>query len=143
LFVGIGARVAVRPGIGRFYRSVASRYAERLRRAGSPYRRMPIAGEPMTVDITEFTTHDLYFNRQRYEPRTTDFLVEALEPGDVFVDIGASHGYFTLISASRVRPPRPLYPLVPTPPATRHTNAPEARSASLSTIPPAGTRQQD
>ncbi|PYR26281.1 MAG: hypothetical protein DMF98_09505 [Acidobacteria bacterium] len=119
LFVGIGSRVADRAGIGRFYRSVASRYAERLRRLGSPYRRIPIAGESMTVDITEFTTHDLYFNRQRYEPRTTDFLVESLEPGDVFVDIGASHGYFTLIAASRVGPAGRVYAFEPNPPVFR------------------------
>jgi FkbM family methyltransferase len=119
LFVGIGSRVADRPGIGRFYRSVASRYADRLRRAGSPYRRIPIAGEQMTVDVTEFTTHDLYFNRRRYEPRTTDFLVDSLKPGDVFVDVGASHGYFTLIAASRVGRAGRVYAFEPNPPVFR------------------------
>jgi FkbM family methyltransferase len=119
LFVGIGSRLADRPGIGRFYRSVASRYADRLRRAGSPYRRIPIAGEQMTVDVTEFTTHDLYFSRRRYEPRTTDFLVDSLRPGDVFVDIGASHGYFTLIAASRVGRAGRVYAFEPNPPVFR------------------------
>jgi FkbM family methyltransferase len=119
LFVGVGSRMAEGPGIGRFYRSVAFRYAERLRRAGTPYRRIAIAGEQMTVDVTEFTTHDLYFRRRRYEPRTTDFLVDALKPGDVFVDIGASHGYFTLIAASRVGPAGRVYAFEPNPPVFR------------------------
>jgi FkbM family methyltransferase len=119
LFVGIGSRVTDRPAIGRFYRSVASRYADRLRRAGSPYRRVPIAGEQMTVDVTEFTTHDLYFSRRRYEPRTSDFLVDSLKPGDVFVDIGASHGYFTLIAASRVGRAGRVYAFEPNPPVFR------------------------
>jgi FkbM family methyltransferase len=123
LFVGIGSRLADRPGIGRFYRSVAFRFAERLRRAGSPYRRIPIAGEPMTVDVTEFTTHDLYFSRRRYEPRTTDFLIETLKPGDVFVDVGASHGYFTLIAASRVGPAGRVYAFEPNPPVFRQLAA--------------------
>jgi FkbM family methyltransferase len=95
---------------------VSFRFAERLRGAGTPYRRMSIAGRPLTVDVTEFTTYDLYFNRTRYEPITTDFLIDALKPGDVFVDIGANHGYFTLIAASQVGPSGRVYAFEPNPP---------------------------
>jgi FkbM family methyltransferase len=115
-FVGVGSRLSSRAGIGRFYRSVSFRFAERLRSAGRPYRRMSIAGRALTVDVTEFTTYDLYFNRTRYEPITTDFLIGALKPGDTFVDIGANHGYFTLIAASQVGPSGRVYAFEPNPP---------------------------
>lgn len=115
-FVRVGSRLSQSAGIGRFYRSVSYRFAERLRSAGTPYRRMSIAGRRLTVDVTEFTTYDLYFNQTRYEPITTDFLIGALAPGDVFVDIGANHGYFTLIAASQVGPAGRVYAFEPNPP---------------------------
>jgi FkbM family methyltransferase len=114
-FVGIGSRLSRLPGIGRFYRSVAFRFAERLRAEGAPYRRVVIGGAPITVDVAEFTTHDFYFSNRRYEPATTDFLIGALHPGDTCVDIGANHGYYTLIAAARVGPRGRVYAFEPNP----------------------------
>ena len=37
-----------------------------------------------------------------YEPETTDYLRQRLRPGAVFADIGANHGYFTMLAASLV-----------------------------------------
>jgi FkbM family methyltransferase len=115
-FVRVGLRLSRRPGIGRFYRSVAFRVADRLRRSGRKYRPLSIAGRRLIVDITEFTTHGLYFTNTRYEPATTDFLIDALKPGGVFVDVGANHGYFTLIAASRVGASGRVYAFEPNPP---------------------------
>jgi FkbM family methyltransferase len=56
----------------------------------------------MIVDVTEFTTADLYFGSRAYEPATTEYLLRRLPPGGVFVDIGANHGYFTVLAAARV-----------------------------------------
>lgn len=39
-----------------------------------------------------------------YEPATADLIARLLEPGDVFVDVGANSGFFTLLAASRVGP---------------------------------------
>jgi FkbM family methyltransferase len=39
-----------------------------------------------------------------YEPMTTRFVIEMLRPGDVFVDIGAHFGYFTLLASRLVGP---------------------------------------
>jgi len=36
-----------------------------------------------------------------YEPTLTDFITQALKPGDVFVDVGANAGHFSLIAAKR------------------------------------------
>ena len=122
-FVSIGSRLSMWPGVGRFYRSVAYRFAERLRRAGTPYRPVVVEGARMTVDITEFTAFGLYFTGRRYEPRTTDYLIASLRPGDTFVDVGASHGYFTLIAASRVGASGRVYAFEPNPPVFRQLAA--------------------
>lgn len=39
-----------------------------------------------------------------YEPLTTQFVIETLRPGDVFVDIGAHFGYFSLLASRLVGP---------------------------------------
>jgi FkbM family methyltransferase len=57
----------------------------------------------MEVDIRDL--HGcLYFDRAAYEPATTRFLAERLRPGDVFVDVGANSGYFTLLADASVGP---------------------------------------
>ena len=98
----LGARVWDWPGAGRFYRSVAGRYADRLRESGGAFRPVRIGDTPLVVDVTEFTTSNLYFGNRLYEPATTDYLRRTLRAGGVFVDIGANHGYFTLLAAALV-----------------------------------------
>jgi FkbM family methyltransferase len=39
-----------------------------------------------------------------WEPRETQFLLDTLRPGDVFVDVGANIGYFSLLASRRVGP---------------------------------------
>src|SRR4051794_24641093 len=39
-----------------------------------------------------------------FEPSTVDFAVRALRSGDVFLDVGANVGYFTLAAARAVGP---------------------------------------
>ena len=102
--VWMGGKVWTWPRAGRLYRSVAGRYAARLRQRANCLRRVEVAGVTLTVDVTEFTTSALYFGRAPYEPHTTTFLRRALRPGALFVDVGASHGYFTLIAAALVGP---------------------------------------
>ncbi len=101
-FVRLGAHAWSRPVIGRFYRSTADRVAARIRRGGQPFRAMTVCGVPLILDITEFTTKTLYFGHVAYEPQTTDCVARLLAPGAVFVDIGANHGYFSLLAAAIV-----------------------------------------
>jgi FkbM family methyltransferase len=100
--VGIGRRIWSAPGVGRFYRSTAHRIAQRMTSAGTPFRRLSVCGEPLVLDATEFTTLELYFGGLVYEAATTKYLAEHLAPGHVFVDIGANHGYFSMLAAARV-----------------------------------------
>jgi FkbM family methyltransferase len=100
----LGSSMWNRPAAGRFYRSVAGRYADRLRQSGSPFRRVLIGGTAIVIDVTEFTVSSLFFGNIPYEPATTAYVGLALRTGDVFVDIGANHGYFTILAAALVGP---------------------------------------
>jgi FkbM family methyltransferase len=44
----------------------------------------------------------LIWRTGHYEPVTTRFVIETLKPGDMFVDIGAHFGYFTLLASRLV-----------------------------------------
>lgn len=103
-FVGVGARAWRAPGVGRFYRSAAYRLVERLRTIDARFRSVVVGDQPLVLDVTEFTTTPLYFGGAVYEPATTEVLIRRLRPGHVFVDVGANHGYFTLLAASLVGP---------------------------------------
>jgi FkbM family methyltransferase len=101
-FVEIGRAAWPRPFIGRFYRSTAVRLAEGFRRRGSHFRQVSVEGVPLVLDVTEFTTNPLYFGGVPWEQQTAACLVSRLGEGAVFVDIGANHGYFTVLAAARV-----------------------------------------
>ncbi len=101
-FLRLGPHAWSRPWIGRFYQSTADRVARRIRRAGSQFRRVNVAGTPLVLDVTQFTTRTLYFGDVEYEPATTACLHQRLSEGSVFVDVGANHGYFSMVAASLV-----------------------------------------
>lgn len=101
-FVACGPMVWQAPGIGRFYRSAAHRLASRLRAERTPFRSVSVGGQRLILDIAAFTATSRYFGGPVYEPVTTRCFSQLLRPGDVFVDIGANHGYFTLLAASLV-----------------------------------------
>ncbi|HXP93860.1 MAG TPA: FkbM family methyltransferase [Candidatus Binatia bacterium] len=50
-----------------------------------------------------------------FEPNLTDWIWNALEPGDVFVDVGANVGYFTLLAARAVGPAGSVVAIEPAP----------------------------
>jgi len=103
-FVRVGPHLWSRPGVGQFYRSTAWRVAWRMRRRNDRFRPLLVEGTPLVLDATEFTTRGLYFGAHLYESATTAYLSRALRPGGVFVDIGANHGYFSMLAAAKVGP---------------------------------------
>jgi len=69
--------------------------------------------KPVLVELDEFKIYvrrNDYFigatikNSRRYEPHVTAQVASMLKEGDVFVDIGANIGYFTLLAAKIVGP---------------------------------------
>jgi FkbM family methyltransferase len=74
----------------------------RLRRSGERYRPIHVRGLRLQLDITDPTGRYPYFYGSPYEPGVTDAVATALRPGDVFVDVGANIGYFTVLAAAIV-----------------------------------------
>jgi FkbM family methyltransferase len=70
------------------------------------------------------------------EPEVQAALAELLEPGDVFYDVGANIGYFTLIGARLVGPAGRVVAVEPQPEALRrlHHNVALNRFANVTTI---------
>src|SRR5262245_44076596 len=74
----------------------------RLRRQGNAFRSVEVLGRELHLDIADRTGRMPYFYDTPYEPDVTGAIVAALKPGDVFVDIGANIGYFTVLAAQVV-----------------------------------------
>lgn len=55
-------------------------------------------GDPMTVVIPEQVSQLLYAFRY-FEPGLSKIVIDHVHPGDVFYDVGAHYGYFSLLSA--------------------------------------------
>lgn len=81
------------------------RLLSHLRRfAGDPFL-MPfpadLGGSLFHCDLRDATAAEVCFTG-RYEPQETQLLQDLLRPGDVFVDVGANWGYYTLAAAHLV-----------------------------------------
>jgi FkbM family methyltransferase len=60
---------------------------------------MRIAGLDLFVDVTDGSARLHYFHGESYEPGLTHALGRVLAPGDVFVDVGANIGFFSVLAA--------------------------------------------
>jgi FkbM family methyltransferase len=101
-FVRLSRRWWTVPAVGRFIRSVSYWLADRLFNSGRGIRELVLGGVPLHLDVGEWTTSEHYFANVTYEPATVRYLQTHLSEGDVFVDVGANSGYFTLIAAGLV-----------------------------------------
>jgi FkbM family methyltransferase len=83
------------------------RLMSRLRRLGTyPFlMRFPadLGGGIFHCDLRDATAAEVCFTG-RYEPQETQLLRDLLHPGDLFVDVGANWGYYTLAAAHMVGP---------------------------------------
>ncbi len=72
-----------------------------LRTTGS--RKMVVVnGKKMFVDLRDSAVATHLFVSKTWEPEETKLVSRLLEEGDVFVDVGANLGYFTLIASDAV-----------------------------------------
>jgi FkbM family methyltransferase len=81
---------------------VQERLLKRLRKSGERYRPVFVLGRRLQLDITDPTGRYPFFYNTAYEAGVTDAIVTALKPGDVFIDVGANIGYFTVLAAAIV-----------------------------------------
>ena len=84
------------------FREATDRLVARLAREHRADRRVEIGSVSPVFDVSSFTVKGRYFARVTYEPGATDTVLTTLSEGDVFVDIGANSGYFTVLAALRV-----------------------------------------
>lgn len=62
-------------------------------------RTIRLGSVALTLDVSGFGARYHYFAGECYESETTQLFLSAIRPGDVVVDVGANHGYFTVLSA--------------------------------------------
>ena len=60
-------------------------------------------GFALNLDLAQFVDRTIYCTGE-WEPLETALIGKLLQPGDVFVDVGANIGYFTLLASRRVGP---------------------------------------
>lgn len=58
-------------------------------------------GHRLSCDIRDFIQRRIYFFGV-YEPNLTQLMINMLQPGDTFVDVGANVGYFSLLASALV-----------------------------------------
>ena len=104
-FVAAGRALARRSRVGGgLYRFAQEALMKRLRWSGNQYREVQIRGLPIVVDVTDGSGRQPYFYAMPYEKGVTDAIMTALKPGDVFLDVGAHLGYFSVLAARAVGP---------------------------------------
>jgi FkbM family methyltransferase len=78
---------------------------------------VPVAGHPLHVDISDATGFEPYFNRHPYEPKLAAYIAHRLRAGDVFIDVGANVGLFSILAARLVGPSGRMVSFEPNPEA--------------------------
>lgn len=97
------------------HRRIVETLVNRCVASGNPYRRLSFNGVEIIADVCQFTARDYYFHSIIYEPLTTDFLLSNLKAGDVFVDIGANSGYYSIMAAQLVGDTGKVFAFEPNP----------------------------
>jgi len=103
------------PGLHTLFREATDRLTVRLVNGRRQCRRVRIGPVAPVFDVSGFTVKGQYFSRVPYEPGATGAVLRFLEPGGVFVDIGANAGYFTILAALRVGVSGRVYAFEPNP----------------------------
>jgi FkbM family methyltransferase len=91
------------------------------------FARLP-GGARLAVTLHETLWEFLYFHGT-YELESTRFAMRFLRPGDVFFDIGANAGYYTLIAGSAVGLRGKIYAIEPNPDIVALLNLSLAKNA--------------
>jgi FkbM family methyltransferase len=102
-FIATGRWIAPRSHIlGTLYWFTQDDLLRRVRASGRRFRRLPVAGLEIQVDISDGTGRMHYFYDEPYEPEMSAAIRRLLGPGDVFLDVGANIGYFSVLAGTIV-----------------------------------------
>jgi FkbM family methyltransferase len=114
-FVGVSRVIWAMPVVGRFCRSIGYTLVNELHGRGDSYRDVNVAGTALKADVSGWVFSGIYLANVEYEPLTTRFIVQHLNAGHSFVDIGANSGYFAMLAASLVGPTGRVFAFEPNP----------------------------
>jgi FkbM family methyltransferase len=104
-FVRTGRTLARRSRFGGgLYWLAQDALMKRLRHTGHRYRSVKIRDLVFDVDVTDASGRLSYFYSKPYRKAVVDAMITALKPGDVFLDVGAHLGYFSMVAARVVGP---------------------------------------
>jgi FkbM family methyltransferase len=107
------------PGLHTLFREATDRLSVRLVKGRRQCRRVRIGTVAPLFDVSSFTIKGQYFSHVPYEPGATQAVLRLLEPGGVFVDVGANAGYYTVLAALRVGPGGRVFSFEPNPAVLR------------------------
>jgi FkbM family methyltransferase len=88
--------------LGTLYWFAQEDLLRRLQQSGRRFRTLPVAGIDLFVDIHSGSGRMHYFYDEPYEPELSDMIRRLLRPGDVFLDVGANIGYFSVFAGHLV-----------------------------------------
>jgi FkbM family methyltransferase len=86
-----------------------------LLKAGGNEQRVKVFGKWMYVDLWDSAVATNLFVNHVWEPEETNLISALLRKGDVFVDIGANIGYFTLLASGVVGSAGKVFAFEPSP----------------------------
>lgn len=92
-------RFPLRNGKDFFYQRLQKKLAPKDRWANAKLRR----GFLMQLDMEDADQRRMYFYGDYDERREADLITRVLNPGEVFWDVGANIGYFTLLAARSLK----------------------------------------
>ncbi|MDZ4685099.1 MAG: FkbM family methyltransferase [Planctomycetaceae bacterium] len=82
-----------------FQRRVVDALAVRLKKRGGAERSYRVGSMRIAMDVSDFCVRHHYFSGECYEPDTTELFMAVVRPSDIVLDVGANHGYFTVLAA--------------------------------------------
>jgi FkbM family methyltransferase len=118
------ARLAQAAANDRRVRALGVRVTRRWRHGEHVIRRGPAAG--LRINLRGSRPSYVFGTA---EPDTVRLLTSWLQPGDVFYDLGANVGYFTLVASRLVGPAGHVYAIEPSPTTARALRANVERNA--------------
>ena len=89
------------PAAAGFRRRFFGRYAARLAAERRAIRPIDVCGHRLQMDVSRPFAFPRYFEGRLYEPGASR-VVASLGPSDVFIDVGANEGYFTILAAMSI-----------------------------------------
>jgi FkbM family methyltransferase len=98
-FIATGRWIARRSHVfGTLYWFAQDDLLRRVRASGRRFRPLSVAGLEMQVDISDGTGRMHYFYDEPYEPDMALAIRRLLRTGDVFLDVGANIGFFSVLA---------------------------------------------